>query len=89
MSSASGCGCVCVLIHRVRAAAVEVPNLPSLKCSSHWSLGLYPASVDEQCKQCECACGRAGESSSDCIVVERTRKHLFFPDVKNRERRGG
>jgi hypothetical protein len=33
--------------------------------------------------------GRAGESSSDCVVVERTRKHLFFPDVKNRERRGG
>jgi hypothetical protein len=39
-----GCGCGCVLSHWIHAAIVEVPNLPSLKCSSHWSLGLYPAS---------------------------------------------
>jgi hypothetical protein len=24
----------------------DAPDLPSLKCSSHWSLGLFPASVD-------------------------------------------
>jgi hypothetical protein len=30
-------------VHRAVAA---VPHLPSLKCSSHWSLGLYPASVE-------------------------------------------
>jgi len=37
--------CVCVLSHWAHAAIVEVPDLPSLKCSSHWFLGLYPASV--------------------------------------------
>jgi hypothetical protein len=37
---------LCVLSHWVHAAIVEVPDLPSLKCSSYWSLGLYPASVD-------------------------------------------
>ena len=39
------CVCVCVLSHWVHAAIVEVPDLPSLKCSSHWSPGLFPASV--------------------------------------------
>jgi hypothetical protein len=39
------CVCVCVLSHWVHAAMDEVPDLPSLKCSSHWSLGLCPASV--------------------------------------------
>jgi hypothetical protein len=33
----------CVLSHWVHAAIVEVPDLPSPKCSSHWSLGLYLA----------------------------------------------
>jgi hypothetical protein len=37
------CVCVCILSHWVHAAIVEVPDLPSLKCSSHWSLGRYPA----------------------------------------------
>ena len=40
------CVCFCVLSHWVHAAIFEVPHLPSLKCSSHWSLGLYPASVE-------------------------------------------
>jgi hypothetical protein len=31
---------------RGRIAVAEVADLPSLKCSSHWSLGLYPASVE-------------------------------------------
>jgi hypothetical protein len=39
------CVCVCVLSHYVHAAIVDVLDLPSLKCSSHWSLGLYPAYV--------------------------------------------
>ena len=39
------CVCVCVLSHWVHAAIFEVPHLLSLKCSSHWSLGLFPASV--------------------------------------------
>jgi hypothetical protein len=30
------CVCVCVLSHWAHAAIVEVPDLPSLKCSSHW-----------------------------------------------------
>jgi hypothetical protein len=34
------CVCVCVLSHWVHAAIVEVPDLPSLKCSCHWSLRL-------------------------------------------------
>jgi hypothetical protein len=38
----------CVLSHLVHAAIVEVPDLPSLKCSSLWSPGLYPASVEEE-----------------------------------------
>jgi hypothetical protein len=38
------CVCVCVLRHRVLAVIVEVLDLPSLKCSSHWSLELFPAS---------------------------------------------
>jgi hypothetical protein len=42
------CVCVCALSHWVHAAMVEVPDLPSLKCSSHWSLGLFPASVVDQ-----------------------------------------
>jgi hypothetical protein len=37
--------CVCVLSHWVHAAIAEVQDLPSLKCSSHWSLRLYPASA--------------------------------------------
>jgi hypothetical protein len=37
--------CVCVLDLWIHAAIVDVPDLPSLKRSSHWSLGLYPASV--------------------------------------------
>jgi hypothetical protein len=40
------CVCVCVLSHWVHAAIVEVLDLPSLKWSSHWSLGLFPASVE-------------------------------------------
>jgi hypothetical protein len=39
------CVCVCGLSHWVHAAIVEVPDLPSLKCSSYWSIGLYPACV--------------------------------------------
>jgi hypothetical protein len=40
------CFCVCILSHcGVHAVIVEVAVLPSLKCSSHWSLGLYPASA--------------------------------------------
>jgi hypothetical protein len=39
------CVSVCVLSHCVHAAMDEAPDLPSLKCSSHWSLGLFPASV--------------------------------------------
>jgi hypothetical protein len=52
MQSGGACGvcrvcvCVCVLSHWVHAAMDEVPDLPSLKCSSHWSLGLCPASVE-------------------------------------------
>jgi hypothetical protein len=37
---------VCVLSRWVHSAVAEVSDLPSLKCSSHWSLGLYPASVE-------------------------------------------
>jgi hypothetical protein len=33
--------CVRVLSHWVYAAIDEGPDLPALKCSSHWSLGLY------------------------------------------------
>jgi hypothetical protein len=36
---------VCVLSHWVHAAIVEVADLPSLKCSSYWYPGLFPASV--------------------------------------------
>ena len=39
------CVCVCVLSHWVHAAIDKVPDLTSLKCSSHWPLGLYIASV--------------------------------------------
>jgi hypothetical protein len=39
------CVCVCVLSHWFHAAIVEVPDLPTLKFSSHWFLGLFPASV--------------------------------------------
>jgi hypothetical protein len=31
---------------RLRLRFESLPDLPSLKCSSHWSLGLYPAYVD-------------------------------------------
>jgi hypothetical protein len=61
------CVCVCVLshwVHWVHVAIVEVPHLPSLKCSSHWSLGLYPACVGHRCVV-------NGLSSLAC--VERTR----------------
>jgi hypothetical protein len=44
--SHSACVCVCVLSHWVHAAIAEVPDLSTLKCSSHWSLGLHTASVD-------------------------------------------
>jgi hypothetical protein len=36
---------VCVLSHWVQVAIDEGLDLPALKCSSHWSLGLYLASV--------------------------------------------
>jgi hypothetical protein len=39
------CVCVCVLSNWVHAAICEGADLPALKCSSHWSLGLYLASV--------------------------------------------
>jgi hypothetical protein len=42
----SVCVGVCFWSHWVHAATVEVPDLPSLKCSSHWSLGLYPAPIE-------------------------------------------
>jgi hypothetical protein len=45
-SSLTACVCVCVLSHWVHAGIGEVPDLPTLKCSSHWSLGLHTASVD-------------------------------------------
>jgi hypothetical protein len=48
------CVCVCVLSHWVRTAIGEVPDLPSLKCSSHWSLGLYSASVFSCSRSNEC-----------------------------------
>jgi hypothetical protein len=52
------CVCVCVLSHWALAAIVEVPYFPSLKCSSHWSLGLFPASVASCCcSVCDC-CAR-------------------------------
>jgi hypothetical protein len=40
------CVCVCVLSQWAHRAVASVLDLPSLKCSSHWSLGLYPASVE-------------------------------------------
>jgi hypothetical protein len=46
------CVSVCVLSHWVHAAKGEGSDLPALKCSSHWSLGLYPAYVE----LCVCAC---------------------------------
>jgi hypothetical protein len=46
------CVCVCVLSHWVHAARVEVPDLPSLKCSSHWSLGLCPAYAGSWVRRC-------------------------------------
>jgi hypothetical protein len=39
------CVCVCVLSHCVRTVICEGPNLPTLECSSHWSLGLHIVSV--------------------------------------------
>jgi hypothetical protein len=38
--------CVCILSRWVHAAIGEEADLPALKCSSHWSLGLYLASVE-------------------------------------------
>jgi hypothetical protein len=38
------CVCVCVLRHWIHAAMDEAADLP--KCSSHWSLELFPASVE-------------------------------------------
>jgi hypothetical protein len=39
------CVCVCVLSDWVRAAICERPDLPALKCSFHWYLGLCLTSV--------------------------------------------
>jgi len=44
--SLTACICVCILSLWVHAAIAEVPDLSTLKCSSHWSLGLHTASVD-------------------------------------------
>jgi hypothetical protein len=46
------CVCVCVLSQSVHAPIVEVPNLPSPKCSSHWSLGKYPAYAASWVRRC-------------------------------------
>jgi hypothetical protein len=43
------CACVCVLSHWVHTTIDQGSDLPALKCSSHWSLGLFPVSVVHTC----------------------------------------
>jgi hypothetical protein len=62
------CVCVCVLSHWVHAAMDDAPDLPSLECSSHWSLGLFPASVESLFVPIDSAFDVMIKSAYECIA---------------------
>jgi hypothetical protein len=64
------CVCVCVLSHWVYTAMCEGPNLPTLKYSSHWSLGLHLASVDCSICCCQPSCSSPCSSHRSAVWYE-------------------
>ena len=64
------CVCICVLRDWFYAAIVEVPDPPSLKWQSHWSLALYPAvmSLNSIVVHHICPIKRAARFALPCVI---------------------